>query len=307
MFEAFTIGPFLLWSRAIFLLLGIWLSAEFFFKLADSARLSLKNFQEYALYFIGAFIVSGRFFAVLSQYKIYVLDPLRIFTFTDGGFSYIGAVFGIAVVLYFVTKQQRTTFLQWLDVLFPATCFGLFFDWFGRFLSCSSYGKPTDSLLSITCDSFSVRYVVPIYPVQLYYALFYAALTIILLVIRKHSVRAGAETLVGICIATIATFFLEYLRGDFSIPVFATELDFLVLFTLFLSLGLFAAFEHKLKPTTIILSEFILICYAVLYVVIRNWLDLQTFELRFSQFLAILSLLATIVYVVVHRQKYPHL
>lgn len=112
MFEAFTIGPFLLWSRAIFLLLGIWLSAEFFFKLADSARLSLKNFQEYALYFIGAFIVSGRFFAVLSQYKIYVLDPLRIFTFTDGGFSYIGAVFGIAVVLYFVTKQQRTTFLQ---------------------------------------------------------------------------------------------------------------------------------------------------------------------------------------------------
>lgn len=307
MFEAFAIGPLLIWTRALFLLLGIWLAAEFLFRLAGSARLSLKHFHEHAVTYLISFMLMGRIFAIIAEYRIYLKNPVRILIVWDGGFSFIGGMVGIALVLYQATKQHRTTFLQWLDVLLPAACLGLAFDWLGRFAACSSYGRPTSRWFGITCDGLSVRYVVPIYPVQLFYALFYLSLTVVLLVIRKRSQRAGAETLFGICIASIVTFFFEYLRGDFSIPVFATQLDFIVLFSLFLSLGFFAAIEHLLKPTTILLAEIALILYAILYIVLRNWLDLNTFELRFSQFLAILTLLATVVYVIVHRQKYPHL
>jgi Ca2+/Na+ antiporter len=103
------------------------------------------------------------------------------------------------------------------------------------------------------------------------------------------------------------TFFFEYFRGDFTIPVFATKLDFLILILLFLSLGIFAIVETKLAPRVIAVYQSILVGVFAIFIFARQFLHLPTYELRFSQFLAVLALLATIVYVTVHRKKYPHL
>ena len=307
MFEAFSIGPFLIWTRAAFLLLGVWLSLEFFLRLAKSAHLSLQHFRDNALRYLIAFAVGGRVIAMVSEYRVYLLDPLRTLVLWDGGFSFLGGAIGIAVVLYWATRSHRTTFLQWLDVLLPATMFGLAFDWFGKFASGQSYGAPTDMFWGVTYKAMHVRYVVPVQPVQLFYALFFVLLTFILLIIRKNAKRAGSETLVGIVLASVATFFLEYLRGDFSIPVFATQFDFLVLLLLFISLGVFAAVEFKLSRIQTYVYEVLLLLFFGGYILLRSWMELPTFELRFSQFLSVLALLATVVYVVVHRRKYPYL
>lgn len=307
MFEAFSIGPLLIWTRAVFFLLGVWLSTEFFLRLADSANFSLNHFRERATHYLISFLVFGRLFAIIAEYRVYLRDPLRLFVFWDGGFSFLGAATGIAIVLYFSTRHHRTTFLQWLDILVPATTFGLAFDWFGKFASGHAYGKPTDMFWGVTYNTIGVRYTVPIHPVQLYYAIFLILLTFALLVIRKHNAKAGAETLYGIVLASFATFFFEYFRGDFTIPVFATKMDFLVLVALFGSLGTFAAIELQLNRKGLLIYEGALLIVFASYLVARSWLDLPTFELRFAQLLSVLSLLATTVYVVVHRRKYPHL
>lgn len=307
MFEAFELGPFIFWTRLLFLLLGVWLSAEFFFRLAESANLSLQHFRDYALWYLLAFVLGGRLVSILAQYPVYFHDPLRMFILWDGGFNFLGAAIGISVVLFFVTRQQRTTFLHWLDVLLPATTLGLVFSWLGAFVSGSAYGKPTDIFWGIVYDFPSVRYAVPIHPVQLYYALFYLVLTFLLLVIRKRAKRVGAETLFGIIIAAAGTFFLEYFRGDFTIPVFATRMDFFILLLLFLSLGIFAAVELRLSNRGTFFYEAFLLVFAGSYTMLRPWLPFEPLELRFSQLLTIVALLATIVYVVVHRSKYPHL
>lgn len=306
-FEAFSVGPFLIWTRAVFMLLGVWLSTEFFLRLARSAKLNLDHFKNHAWMYLLAFVASGRFTAIVAEYRVYLRDPLRLFVFWDGGFSFLGGAIGIALVLHWVTRAHRSTFLQWLDVLLPAASFGLVFDWLGKFASGHSYGTPTDMWWGVTYEAVGVRYVVPIHPVQLYYALFFLVLTFVLLIIRKQAKRAGAETLVGIILASLTVFFLEYFRGDFGIPVFANQLDFLVLLLLFMSLGLFAAVELKLSTRAIYIYEFLLVSFFMGYLILRSWLALPTFELRFSQFLSILALLATVVYVVVHRRKYPHL
>jgi phosphatidylglycerol:prolipoprotein diacylglycerol transferase len=311
MFEAFQIGPFIIWTHLVFLLVGLWLSAEFFFRLAQSAGLSLQHFRDHAWWHLLGALVGGRLFAVIEQYRLYLRadDPWRILELHDGNFSFLGVAAGIATVLYLARGTSRTTFLQWLDVLLPATCFGLSFNWLGKFAAGQAYGTPTDMWWGVTYDAANVRFAVPIHPVQLYYALFYFLLTFVLLIVRKHAKRAGAETLVGIVLASIATFFLDYFRGDFSIPVFATELDFVVLFLVFLSLGIFTllAEKQKISPRTAIICEIIgtLLCAAYLF--IRPWLALDSFELRFSQLLCVLALLASVVYVVVHRQRHPHL
>jgi prolipoprotein diacylglyceryltransferase len=214
---------------------------------------------------------------------------------------------GIVVVLYITRRTSRTTFLQWLDVLLPATTFGLSFDWLGKFFAGHAYGRPTDVFWGVTYDAFNVRFAVPIHPVQLYYAAFFFLLTFLLLIVRKNAKRAGAETLFGIVLAAIATFFLESFRGDFGIPVFATQLDLVLLVLLFLSLGVFAAVEIRLPQRIVIGYELITTILCAAYLFIRPWLPFASFELRFSQLLSILALLGTVVYVVVHRRRHPHL
>jgi phosphatidylglycerol:prolipoprotein diacylglycerol transferase len=309
MFEAFQIGPFIIWTHLLFLLIAMWMASEFFFRLAQSAGLSLQPFRDHALWYMIGALLGGRIFAVIEQYRVYLkaIEPLRFLKLHDGNFSFLGMAVGIIIVLYITRRTSRTTFLQWLDVLLPATTFGLFLDWLGKFFAGQAYGHPTDMFWGITYDAINVRFAVPIHPVQLYYALFYFFLTFLLLVVRKNARRAGAETLFGIVLAAVATFVFEWFRGDFGIPVFATKLDFILLILLFISLGVFAAIEMNLKPRIVIIYEAVTTVFCAAYLFIRPWLPFETFELRFSQLLAILALLGAIVYVVVHRRRHPHL
>lgn len=307
MFQAFPLGPFLVWTSVVFLLVGIWISTEFFLRLSSAANLSLQHFREHAWMYLLAFLFCGRLFAIITQYRVYWNDLLRILIIWDGGFSFLGGAIGIGAVLFWATRTHRATFLQWLDVLLPATMLGSVFSWLGLFFAGHSYGKPTDVFWGVTYDTINVRYAVPIHPVQLYYAAYSLFLTFLLLIIRKYSKRAGTETLIGIICASVGTFILEYFRGDFTIPVFATTLDFVILLSLFASLGVFAVIELMLSRRSLFLFEGGLLFVFGGYALLRSRLPLETHELRFSQFLAVLALLATVVYVVVHRRRYPHL
>ncbi|NOS67006.1 MAG: hypothetical protein HOO67_01410 [Candidatus Peribacteraceae bacterium] len=306
MFQAFELGPFLIWTRVLFVLLGIWLATEFFLRLAESANLSLQHFRDRSYWYASAFVFGGRITAMLAEYKVYLNDPLRSVYLHDGNFSFLGGAIGIGVVLYFATRGHRTTFLQWLDALLPATTLGLVFSWFGSFFAGDAYGAPTDAFWGVMYDTPSVRYTIPLHPVQLYYVFFYFFLTFLLLVIRKRSGRVGAETLFGIVIASMGTFILEYFRGDFSLPVFANVLDFGILTFLFVSLGVFALIENRISAKASLWYELGPLVVTVCYMFSRPWFDLETFELRVSQLLAVLALLVTVVYVVVERRKHPY-
>lgn len=308
MFEAFQIGPFIIWSYLIFLLLGVWLSTEFFLRLAQSAGLSLSHFRQNAYWHMLAFVLGGRLFAMIAQFRVYLRDPMRMLVFWDGNFSFMGGCIGIAIVLYFTRGSSRTTFLQWLDVLLPAASFGLFFEWLGKFTAGKAYGSPTDVFWGVTYDAINVRFAVPIHPVQLYYAAFFLALTFLLLIVRKNAKRAGAETLFGIVLASFVTFGLESFRGDLDVkPVPTTLPDLMLLLFLFAGLGIFASLDFKLSQKTIITycaAATFLLCS---YILLRLYMPFEPMDLRTSQFLSILALMATVVYVVVHRRRYPHL
>lgn len=308
MFEAFQFGPFIVWSHVVFLLVGLWLFAEFFLRLAERAGLSLQHFRDHAWWYALSFMAGGRVFAILGEYRSYLRDPLKMLILSDGAFSFLGGTIGVAALLYMVNRQQRSTFLQWLDTLVPAATLGLTCDWLGAFFAGQAYGHPSDVAWAVTYDAMNVGYSVPIHPVQLYYAFFYFFLTVLLLVIRKRGHRTGAVTLAGIVGAAVATFAFEHFRGDPTVRiVYATQLDFLILLFLFASLGLFAAVDFHFTARTLRIYEIVLFAALVGYLLARTWMQPAVVELRFSQFLAVLGLLATVVYVVVHRRLYPHL
>jgi phosphatidylglycerol:prolipoprotein diacylglycerol transferase len=282
-------------------------AAEFFFRLAERANLSLQHFQQHGWWYGGVFLLGGRVAAILGDYRDYIKDPLRVFILWDGGFSFLGAVLGVAILLFVVNRGQRSTYLEWLDVLVPPACLGLVFNEVGAFLAGQGYGRPTDLPWAVTYDAMNVRYAVPVHPVQLYFAIFYLVLTFILLIVRKRASRAGNETLVGIVAGCVGIFLLEYFRGDFNIPVFATQLDFVALALLFSSLGFVAVIGSRLTDRVLRFYEVALFLLLIGYVALRPFLSLEVYELRFNQLLAVVGLLATVVYVVVHRRLHPHI
>jgi hypothetical protein len=68
-----------------------------------------------------------------------------------------------------------------------------------------------------------------------------------------------------------------------------------------------AVFERRISPRFSLWNSVIVGLATVLYIFARPWLAVAAVEWRFSQFLAILAILGTVVYVTVHRWKYPHL
>jgi phosphatidylglycerol:prolipoprotein diacylglycerol transferase len=308
MFEAFQIGPFLFRSHLLFLLVGVWLSTELFLLLALSEGLPMNHFIGKGWWYLGSFLVSGRLLAVFGLYRVYLQDPVRIVVPWDGVFSVLGGYTGVAVVLFATTLRERTTFLQWLDALVPAASLGLAFDWFGRFLGSLSYGKPTNVPWGVVVESMAVRYTVPIHPVQLYYALSFFALTVLLLRIRKRVPRrAGFVTLLGTLLGALLHIVLEFFRGDIAVTVFAKLSDFAFFALLFASLGVIAVLETRISPRYSLLNSLLMGVSTAAYLLARPWISVASVEWRFSQFLAVLAALGIVVYVVVHRWKYPHL
>lgn len=306
MIEVIEIGPVMIWTHVIFLLLGVWLSTEFCFRLAEGSHLSLQHFEQYSRWYLIAFVLGGRAVAVLADYRIYLQDLLRLFIIWDGNFSFLGGAVGVGIVLFIVTREHRSTFLQWLDVLVPSAALGIGFDWLGKLAAGQAYGKPTDMPWGMVYDSMSVRYTVPVHPVQLYYVLFFLLLAFVLLIVRKYAHRAGTETLVGVISAAVAVLVFENFRGDFGIPVFAVLTDLPVLLLLFGSAGLLTTRLRNFSPVTAMGVGGATVLIAGVYIAIRGILPVMAIELRMSQFLAVLSLLAIIVYVVIHRYQHPY-
>ena len=324
MFEAFQLGPFLFRTHILLLLIGFVLGVELFLRLAAHAGLHTPLLEKKKWWLLLGFLLGGRLLGMILLYRVYVQDPLRIFVVWDGVFNSFGSLLGMWAVLYVITFKDKGAFLKWMDAIVPAATLFLSFEWLGRFFGSLAYGKPTEIPWGVTLESMSVRYTVPIHPVQLYYALWFLAVTVALLILRKRgelvepvtgvtvqrkkalfSVRSiGSITFIGITLSCLGILCFEYLRGDFAITVFAKLSDFLFLSLLFVSLGAIAVLERKISHRYSIINSLIIGIATIGYIFVRPLIAVAAVEWRLSQFIAVLAVLATIVYVVVHRWKY---
>ncbi|MBT3834833.1 hypothetical protein HOF56_01145 [Candidatus Peribacteria bacterium] len=330
MFEIFQFGPLLLRSHILFLLIGIVLGADVFFRLANREGLRIILFLKNGWTFLISFLLGGRLLGMLLLYYAYTQDPMKVLIVWDGVFSITGGLVGIGLMLFIYTYRQRAQFLRWMDIYVPSATIIVAFDWIGRFMGAVSYGKPTDAFWGITMESIGVRYTVPIHPVQIYYAIWFLGLSFLLFHMRRrkqlnvlparlykilgakassvqiHTSRSGMVTLVGIVLSCIGVIFLDFYRGDFAITVFAKFIDFAFLALLFVSLGTISVMEKKISNKHSMLNSIMVGMATMVYLIIRPYISIISFEWRFSQFLSVLAVLVTIVYVVVHRWKYQN-
>ncbi|MFA6024518.1 MAG: prolipoprotein diacylglyceryl transferase family protein [Candidatus Gracilibacteria bacterium] len=207
------------------------------------ARVNFTLFIEHSgTFFLSALICSRIFYFVLHTDAYFPGFNLRtlgnFFAIWDQGFSFWGALLGFLLALTYRLYRSGENIWEWTDALIVPLLVGMSIGNAGAFLGGYAYGRPTDLFWGVRYEVYSVKYTVPVHPVQIYTIL--AILGV--LGLKRHLgkkttffEREGNSTLYYSTFLSLLFFILEFFKGDdtllilrIRLPIFFFALFFLL-------------------------------------------------------------------------------
>jgi len=88
-------------------------------------------------------LIFARLYFVAFQWQYYSDDLMRIFNFRGGGLAIYGAVIGIGLVAFIMTKIKKQNVLDLLDLALPYVLLGQAIGRWGNFINQEAYGIET--------------------------------------------------------------------------------------------------------------------------------------------------------------------
>lgn len=172
---------FELFSGVFIYTFGITLAICFFVFLWNLQRLakrfgySVSFFSDNILwYFISIFTFSRLFYVVGKWNDMkFIKNPYEFFIMSEFNFSLFGAIFGFGVVLYILTRIERTNISRYIDGAVIAFLFTLCIGYIWSFFGWQVYGRETSIGIEILySNAFTpVPYQVPVFPLPIVYTL----------------------------------------------------------------------------------------------------------------------------------------
>lgn len=214
------IGPIVIYSYWLFAGIGFLCGVLMFTHLARIKRLQMNFIYHYSFSIFLWGLVGARLLFVFRNFPLYFPDFstqsfLSVLYIWDKGLSLLGALIGILVSLVYFSYKENEQTKKWLDILTISIISGLVIGNIGAFLDGSSYGRETNLPWGMVFESPSIKYAVPIHPVQLYAALYSLIIVVILYFLyRKKTLHAGKITIIGIFSYFTLLFLEGFLRGD---------------------------------------------------------------------------------------------
>ena len=128
---------------------------------------------------------------------------------------YGGIILG-TLSAYFYVKKKNENFFYYADFIMPLVALVQGFGRIGCLFAGCCYGKPTDSVFSVTyIYSDNAPLNIPLFPSQLVSALFDIILFVVLLLIDRYAKKYTGQILVNYLIVySIGRFIIEFFRGD---------------------------------------------------------------------------------------------
>ena len=149
-------------------------------------------------------------FAYSPEY--YLANPLAIFKIWEGGLASHGGLIGVFVVLYIFTRRHKLSYVWLLSrIAIPAALTG-FAIRIGNLFNSEILGKPSDAPWAIVFERIDL---IPRHPVQVYEALAYLSIFVLLISLyKKLSFERSTQVIGGLFLVSIFTarFFLEYVK-----------------------------------------------------------------------------------------------
>ena len=175
-----------------------------------------KDLDTALLYMILGAIIGARLgHCFFYRPEYYLSNPLEIIAFWKGfrGLASHGGALGILVSLYlFSRRHPDQPYLWFLDRVAAPTALGGMFIRLGNFMNSEILGTPTDMPWGVVFRRIDT---VPRHPAQLYEALSYGLIFVILLSLyRKRGRELASGTLIGLFLALVFTarFLIEFVK-----------------------------------------------------------------------------------------------
>lgn len=163
--------------------------------------------------------VGARVYHIWNEWWWYQNHLGDIYKIWEGGLAIHGGLIAGALVIFFLARRKKISFLRLLDFFAPAVLAGQIFGRFGNYFNEELFGKPLDAwwALQVSPASRPAQFVVSssFHPIFLYEILLNGLLLTTLLVIwKRKSARVGVITGVYIIGYGIIRFSLDFLRFD---------------------------------------------------------------------------------------------
>ena len=166
------------------------------------------------IYMFFGVLIGARLGHCLFYDPVYYLShPVEILKIWEGGLASHGGAIGILTALYIYTRKSgRPSYLWLLDrIVLPVALAGSFIR-IGNFFNSEILGLPTTRSWAVVFDRVDA---IPRHPVQLYEALAYAIIFVVLVLMYRRSGNAEKKGLllgVFLILVFVARFLLEFLK-----------------------------------------------------------------------------------------------
>jgi len=214
--EIFRIGNFavrwygLLFASAFFF--GYLIMGRFF----KREGIPIEVLDKLTIYMAVGTIIGARLgHCLFYEPSYYLSHPVEILMIWKGGLASHGAAIGIIIALYLFSRNTKKPFLWVIDRIVIVTALGGFFIRTGNLMNSEIYGTET----SLPWGFVFIRNgeVVPKHPTQIYEALCYLVIFILLYLayIRKEGkVKSGLLFGLFLILVFTARFFIEFIKED---------------------------------------------------------------------------------------------
>jgi prolipoprotein diacylglyceryl transferase len=185
---------------------------------------SVKIAEQVTVYVVLGALIGARLGDVLFYQKWTEIasHPLTIFKIWEGGLASHGAVVGIALFLWILSKKLKFSFLRLLDlIVIPTALAGLFIR-VGNFINQEILGIPTQLPWGVVFGHPLGAAPGPVarHPVQLYEAVWYGLVFLLLLqYFKKHSSLEKPGRITGLFFVAVFgfRFCIEFLKEEQSL------------------------------------------------------------------------------------------
>lgn len=151
-------------------------------KLAPKFNIKKEHIEDFLPLIIIAVVVGARLFEVLFYSPSYYFsNPLKIFAVWEGGLASHGAIIAMILTTYLFCRKRKLVFYSFADMIAIPIAFGAAFIRVGNFINSELVGKITAVPWAVNFAGYEgLRH-----PVQLYQALGYIIIFVLLLSMLK--------------------------------------------------------------------------------------------------------------------------
>ncbi|WP_130859723.1 prolipoprotein diacylglyceryl transferase [Gracilibacillus phocaeensis] len=199
--------------------LALWMATR------EADRLGLKKdyIVDLVMFAIPIAIISARFYYVAFEWDNYVGEPWwKIFAVWEGGIAIHGALIGSVLTAIVYTRVKKLSFWQIADIMAPSLLVGQAIGRWGNFMNQEAHGGPIseaayqnfhqylpDFIMNQMCIDGTMYH-----PTFLYESVWNILGLILLLVLRRNSIRRGELFLSYVIWYSIGRYFIEGMRTD---------------------------------------------------------------------------------------------